>query len=120
MSDHSGLRYLFDQPNLNVRQARWLAMIREFDFEIKYIKGKENRVAYSLNRRVQVHHLTTMSSYGTDLQGRTLQARQHDVRYMEIVHRLQHSSGGGNGIGTGTDGGTSTGTFSGTGTSVGA
>jgi len=44
MIDHSGLRYLFDQPNLNARQARRLATISEFDFEIKYIKGKENRV----------------------------------------------------------------------------
>ena len=40
MSDHSGLRYLFDQPNLNVKQARWLAMHSEFEFEIGYIKGK--------------------------------------------------------------------------------
>ena len=39
MSDHSGLRYLFDQPNLNGREPRWLAMISEFDFEIRHIKG---------------------------------------------------------------------------------
>jgi len=38
MSDHSGLRYLFDQPNLNVMQARWLATLSEFNFEIRYIK----------------------------------------------------------------------------------
>jgi len=25
MIDHIGLRYLFDQPNLNSRKARWLA-----------------------------------------------------------------------------------------------
>ena len=40
VSDHSGLKYFFDQLNLNARQARWLAMTSEFDFEIKYIKGK--------------------------------------------------------------------------------
>lgn len=39
MSDHSRLRYLFNQPNLNSRKARWLAMLSEFDFEIIYIKG---------------------------------------------------------------------------------
>ena len=49
MSDYIGLRYLFDQPNLNTMQARWLAMINEFYFEIKYIKGKENRVEYALS-----------------------------------------------------------------------
>lgn len=52
MSDHSGLRYLFDQPNLNSMKSRWLATLSEFKFEIKYIKGKENSVAYALSRRV--------------------------------------------------------------------
>jgi len=67
MSDHSGLRYLFDQPNMNARQARWLATISEFDFEIRYIKGKENNVVDALSRRVQVNHMSTMSSYRIDL-----------------------------------------------------
>ena len=88
MSDHIGLRYWFDQPNLNSRQARWLDMINEFDFKIRYVKGKENRVADALSRWVQVHHLAAVSSYGTDLQDRILQAGHQDVRYMEITHRL--------------------------------
>lgn len=50
MSDHNGLKYLFYQPNLNVKQARWLATVSEFEFEIRYIKGKENKVAYALSR----------------------------------------------------------------------
>ena len=37
---HCGLKYLFDQPTLNARQARWLEFLCEFDFEIKHIKGK--------------------------------------------------------------------------------
>ena len=44
MSDHSGLRYLFDQLNLNARKAKCLAIISEFEFETSYIKGKENKV----------------------------------------------------------------------------
>lgn len=67
MSDHSGLRYLFDQPNTNIRQARWLATLSEFDIDISYIKGKKNRVVDTLNRRVQVNHISAVSSYGTDL-----------------------------------------------------
>jgi len=39
MSDQGGLKYLFHQPNMNFRQARWLAMISDFDFKIRYIKG---------------------------------------------------------------------------------
>ena len=34
MIDHCGLRHLFDQPKLNARQARWMALLSEFDFEI--------------------------------------------------------------------------------------
>lgn len=67
MSDHNGLRYLFDQLNLNVRQARWLATLSEFDFDIKYIKGKENKVADVHSRRVQVNHISAVNSYGTNL-----------------------------------------------------
>ena len=39
-TDHCGLKYLFDQPNLNDRKARWLEFLCEFDFEIKRINGK--------------------------------------------------------------------------------
>ena len=78
MGNQSGLRYLFDQPNLNARQVRWLVMISEFEFEMRYIKGKENRVGDALSRRVQVNHITTMSSYGTDLQDQILQEGKHD------------------------------------------
>ena len=76
MSDHNGLRYLFDQPNLSAKQARWLATISKFEFEIKYIKGKENMVADVLSKQIQVNHIKIMSFYGTNLQGQILQAGQ--------------------------------------------
>jgi hypothetical protein len=37
---HSGLKYLFEQPNLNARQTRWLEFLSEYDFDIKHIQGK--------------------------------------------------------------------------------
>jgi hypothetical protein len=40
MTEHSGMRYFFDQPKLNVRQARWMALLSEFYFEINHINGK--------------------------------------------------------------------------------
>lgn len=67
MSDHSGLRYLFDQLNLNGRQARWLEIINEFNFDTRYIKGKEKRVAYAPRKWIQVNPLESMTSYGIDL-----------------------------------------------------
>ena len=50
MTDSKGLKYLLDQPNLNARQARWLAFLSEYDFDIQHIKGKENKVADALSR----------------------------------------------------------------------
>lgn len=41
MSDHSGLRYLFDQSNINNRKARQLGTLSEFDLDIRHIEGKE-------------------------------------------------------------------------------
>jgi hypothetical protein len=35
-----GLKHLFGQATLNVRQTRWLEFLSEYDFEIKHIKGK--------------------------------------------------------------------------------
>lgn len=43
---------MFDQPNLNIIQARWLSTLSDFDIEIRYIKGKESKVADALSGRV--------------------------------------------------------------------
>lgn len=66
MSDESKLRYLLDQPNMNVIKAIWLAMISEFEFKTEYIKGKENMILDALIRGVSVNHIAAMSSYGID------------------------------------------------------
>ena len=50
-----------------------MATINEFDFEIRYIKGKDNRVADVVRRRGQVNHLAAMTSYGTDLHDKIMQ-----------------------------------------------
>jgi hypothetical protein len=47
-TDHSGLKYLFGQPTLNARKRRWLEFLSEYDFDIKHIKGKENKVVDAL------------------------------------------------------------------------
>jgi hypothetical protein len=62
MIDHCGLRQLFDQPKLNDRQARYMALLSEFDFKIKHIKGNENRVVDSLSRSVNMIHLASVST----------------------------------------------------------
>ena len=40
-TDHCGMKYLFGQPTLNARQARWLEFLCEFDFENEQRKRKQ-------------------------------------------------------------------------------
>jgi hypothetical protein len=88
-TDHNGLKYLFDQPTLNARQSRWLELMCEYDFEIKYIKGKENKVVDALSRRVHELHATTISMYQTDIRSRILEATNVGLQYRELVAKLQ-------------------------------
>ena len=67
MTDHGGLKNLFDQPRLKFGKAIWLAIISEFYFEIKYIKGKENKVIDALKRMLQLYDITTIRSYKIDV-----------------------------------------------------
>ena len=47
-TDNMSLKYLFDQQDLNARKARWLAFLGEYHFELKHIKGKEDKVLNAL------------------------------------------------------------------------
>ena len=58
MSDNISLKYLFDQQNLNVRKSRWLLFLSEYDFKIKHIKWKENKVADALSRHTNLLFLS--------------------------------------------------------------
>ena len=39
-TDHKPIEYLMKQKNLSVRQQRWVDVLSDFAFEIKYIPGK--------------------------------------------------------------------------------
>lgn len=58
-TNHLSLKYPFNQPNLNSQQARWLEFLCELEFNIKHIKGKENKVACALSRMTHVGAIST-------------------------------------------------------------
>jgi hypothetical protein len=47
--DHKSLKYIFTQLNLNLRQRRWLELIKDYDLGINYHPGKANVVADTLS-----------------------------------------------------------------------
>jgi hypothetical protein len=50
-SDHKSLKYIFTQNDLNLRQRRWLELIKDYDLGINYHSGKANVVADALSRK---------------------------------------------------------------------
>jgi hypothetical protein len=59
--DHKSLKYIFTQSNLNLRQRRWLELIKDYDLGVNYHLGKSNVVADALSRRSQVSQLVVDS-----------------------------------------------------------
>lgn len=53
LTNHIILKYLTIQPNLNVRQAKWMVFPRDIDFATNHIRGKENKVIDTLRRGVK-------------------------------------------------------------------
>jgi hypothetical protein len=58
-SDHKSLKYIFTQADLNLRQRRWLELIKDYDLGINYHPGKANVIADILSRRSHVNMLET-------------------------------------------------------------
>jgi hypothetical protein len=53
-TDHKSLRYIFTQPELNLRQRRWLELIKDYNLEVHYHPGKANVVADALSHKPHV------------------------------------------------------------------
>ena len=55
--DHKTLKYIFTQPKLNMRQRRWLELIKDYNLEVHYHLGKANVVADALSRKSHCNSL---------------------------------------------------------------
>jgi hypothetical protein len=56
-SDHKSLKYIFTRPDL--RQRRWLELIKDYDLGINYHPGRASVVVDTLSRRSHVNMLAT-------------------------------------------------------------
>jgi hypothetical protein len=56
-TNHKSLKYFFTQTELNMRQRRWLELIKDYDIEINNHPGKANVVADALSRKTYCNNL---------------------------------------------------------------
>jgi ribonuclease HI len=52
--DHKSFKYIFTQSNRNLRQRRWMELIKDYDLWLNYHSGKANVAADALSRRSHV------------------------------------------------------------------
>nr|CAN60882.1 hypothetical protein VITISV_008812 [Vitis vinifera] len=50
-TDHKSLKYLFSQKELNMRQKRWIELLKDYDYIIQYHLGKANAMVDALSRK---------------------------------------------------------------------
>ncbi|GJT74702.1 putative reverse transcriptase domain-containing protein [Tanacetum coccineum] len=56
-TDHKSLQHILNQKELNMRQRRWLELLSDYDYKIRYHPGKANVVADALNRKERIKPL---------------------------------------------------------------
>ena len=86
-TDNMSLKYLFDLRDLNSRQARWLAFLSEYHFELKHIKGKENKIVDALSRQDHMLYEVTLIQTDLDFHDRIRTINLFDSFYVEILKK---------------------------------
>jgi hypothetical protein len=62
---HKSLKYIFTQADLNMRQRRWLELIKDYDLEVHYHPRKANVVADALSQKSQCNYVMMDSRINT-------------------------------------------------------
>jgi hypothetical protein len=92
-SDHKSLKYFFTQTELNMRQRRWLELIKDYDVEINYRPGKANVVADALSRKTYCNNLMVKEEQPTlheELEKLRIEIVDHgQVNELHVTYNLE-------------------------------
>ena len=64
---HKSLKYIFTQSELNMRQRRWLELIKDYNLEVHYHPEKANVVADALSQKSYQIEETPLSLNHTEV-----------------------------------------------------
>jgi hypothetical protein len=71
-TDHKRLKYILTQPDLNMRQRRWLELIKDYELEVHDHPGKANVIADALSRKAHCNYLHVVRLTGEESSTRVL------------------------------------------------
>jgi hypothetical protein len=71
-TNHKILMYIFTQLDLNMRQQRWLELIKDYELEVHYHLGKANVIADEMNHKPRCNYLPAIRLIGEESSTRVL------------------------------------------------
>ena len=96
--DHKSLKYIFTQTELNMRQRRWLKLIKDYNLEVHYHPGKANVVADTLSQKsyqveeapLSLNHAEVLAHIAlvSDLLERIIIEQRQDVSEIPHIKKL--------------------------------
>ena len=86
-TDHKNLKYIFQQRDLNLRQRRWLELLKDYNCDILYHLGKANVVADVLSRK------SSGSLAYISVEKRPLIQELHELVDPGLMMKIRRSSG---------------------------
>ncbi|KAL4272776.1 hypothetical protein GQ457_13G014740 [Hibiscus cannabinus] len=88
-TDHKSLKYLMTQKELNLRQRRWLELLKDYDLSIEYHPGKANMVADALSRKVAVELRAMFASLSISRYGGLAAELQVKPTLIQLIREKQ-------------------------------
>ncbi|KAL4354549.1 hypothetical protein GQ457_06G017120 [Hibiscus cannabinus] len=88
-TDHKSLKYLMTQKELNLRQRRWLELLKDYDLSIEYHPGKANVVADALSRKVAVELRAMFANLSISRDGGLVAELQVKPTLIQLIREKQ-------------------------------
>lgn len=92
--NHKAFKYLLEKQFHTGSLLKWITKPLQFDFEIEYRRGKENKVVDALSRNPAIELATlTLSTIRTNLLQSIMYRWEGDTTIQMIIHQLQNLTG---------------------------